>query len=174
MLVRYSVFIVLFLLFILEGTIYQIFAPDLHGFNYTLVPRWVLGVIVFAGILQGRGIGLSYAIGFGIMYDIIYAPLLGVYSFGMALVVYLMSVPVPSVQKNMGMTILLALLAITGFEYFIYGIYSLMGLASMPHDQFFYYRLLPTFVFNGLLFIAAGYFIRKWLLLVNRRRDEII
>ncbi|TMW71890.1 rod shape-determining protein MreD [Alteribacter natronophilus] len=172
--VRYSVFIVLFVLFILEGTVYQIFAPDQYGFAYTMVPRWVLGVIVFAGILQGRGIGLSYAIVFGILYDIIYSPLLGVYSFGMALAIYLVSVTVPFVQKNMGMTVFLVLAAIVGLEYFVYSIYSLMGLAHMPHNLFLYQRLLPTFVFNGLIFIAAGYFIRKWLLLVNRRKDEII
>ncbi|WP_096435897.1 rod shape-determining protein MreD [Alteribacter populi] len=170
--IRYSIFLGLLLLFVLEGTVFQIFAPDLYGFSYLLIPRWVLAVLVFVGILQGRGIALFYAIGFGILYDFIYAPLLGVYTFGMALVVYFVSFTIPFIQKNLGMSISLALLAIVGLEYFVYGIYTLMGLASQPHELFFYERLLPTFVFNGLLLIIAGYHLKKWILYVVKRRLE--
>ncbi|WP_026690503.1 rod shape-determining protein MreD [Alteribacter aurantiacus] len=172
--IRYSIFLVLFLFFVLEGTVYQIFAPDLHGFSYTLIPRWVLLVIVFVGILQGRGAAMLYAIGFGILYDVIYSPLLGVYTFGMAVMVYLVSFSIPFFQKNLGMTIFMALLAVVGLEYFVYGMYSLMGLASQPHNMFFYMRLLPTFVFNGLILVATGFFIRKWILYVVKRKQELL
>ncbi|MBM7097992.1 MULTISPECIES: rod shape-determining protein MreD [Alteribacter] len=172
--IRYSIFLVMFLLFVLEGTVFQVFAPDLHGFPYILIPRWVLLVLVFVGILQGRGPALLYAVGFGILYDVIYSPLLGVYTFGMAVVVYLVSFSIPFFQKNLGLSIMMALLAVVGLEYFVYGIYSLMGLASQPHNLFFYTRLLPTFVFNGLILVLTGFYLRKWILYVLKRKQEFI
>ncbi|MCD8509107.1 MAG: rod shape-determining protein MreD [Bacillus sp. (in: Bacteria)] len=111
--IRYYIFLLLFFLFIIEGTVFQIFAPDQYGVEYLFVPRWVFLVIIFAGIFRGRGVGTFYGIIFGVMYDVVYTSVLGIYAFGMGLIAYLLSISISFFQKHLTVAVLTSLLAIT-------------------------------------------------------------
>lgn len=97
--IRYLLFLVLFIFFIFEGTVFQIIAPDMFGTPYTFVPRWVFAIIIFAGIYRGRATGTMYAVIFGVIYDVVFMSILGIYAFGMGLIAYLLSISIPFFQR---------------------------------------------------------------------------
>ncbi|MDQ0256515.1 rod shape-determining protein MreD [Evansella vedderi] len=169
---RYYLFMVLFVLFIIEGTTFQIFAPDQYGVEYLFIPRWVFLVIIFAGIFRGRGTGTFYGITFGVMYDVIYTSLLGIYTFGMGLIAYLLSLSIPFFQKNLTVAVLTSILAITVLDYYVYGMMYLLGLTVIDHHEFLTVRFIPSLIMNMIIISIFAYPLRKWFHFLKRRMEE--
>lgn len=169
---RFALPAVLFLLFIIEGTLFQIFAPDYRGANWELIPRFTFILIILTGIFRGRSHGLFYGIVFGILYDIVYAPVLGIYTFGFGFVAYVFSISTTYVRRRLGVMTLLILAAVIFLEYYVYGFVSLLGITSLPHDAVFMNRFLPSFIFNGLVAAMLVYPVRSWFYSVDGINDR--
>ncbi|MBU9721902.1 rod shape-determining protein MreD [Bacillus alkalicola] len=169
---RYLLFIVLFILFIAEGTIYQVFAPDFRGSDYLFIPRWVFMIIIFAGIYRGRAIGTLHAVIFGVLYDIIFSSVLGIYTFAMGLIAYLFSIAHPFFQRNLVVSISMSIIAVMILEYFVYGFMLLLGYTTVLHEEFLYIRFIPTVIMNLVVIAVLAYPLRKWFYYVNQRAEE--
>lgn len=170
--IRYYIFLLLFFLFIIEGTAFQIFAPDQYGVEYLFVPRWTFIVIIFAGIFRGRGVGTFYGIIFGVMYDVIYTSVLGVYAFGMGLIAYLLSISISVFQKHLTVAVITCLLAITILDYYVYGMMYVLGLTSMVHEEFLHIKFIPSLIMNGVVISVFAYPLRKWFYYIQKRMAE--
>ncbi|UTR15465.1 rod shape-determining protein MreD [Salipaludibacillus sp. LMS25] len=162
MIVRYSLFIALFVLFIFEGTFYQAFAPDFYGFPYELIPRGMFMLILLTGIYRGRGYGLLYGIFFGILYDIVYSSVLGVYTFGMGLIAYVLSIPLPFIKNNLALTILTVISGVALLEYYIFGMMILLGITDLSNDIFLTVRFIPTLIMNFIILTLIAYPVKLW------------
>ncbi|MCR6111495.1 rod shape-determining protein MreD [Bacillus sp. A301a_S52] len=162
MIVRYSLFISLFILFIFEGTIYQVFAPDFYGFPYELIPRWMFMLILLMGIYRGRGYGLLHGIIFGVLYDIVYSSVLGVYAFGMGLIAYVLSISLPFVKNNLAITILTVISGVALLEYYVFGMMTLLGITDMSNDTFLTVRFIPTLIMNLIVLTIVAYPVKLW------------
>ncbi|SDN59220.1 rod shape-determining protein MreD [Alkalicoccus daliensis] len=169
---RFALPAVMFLLFILEGTAFQIFAPDYRGSELQFIPRFMFLLILMTGIFRGRSHGLFYAVIFGILYDIVYSPVLGVYTFGIGLLTYLFSMSTSYIKRRLGLVLLLVLMAVIGFEYYVYGMMSLLGITSLAHEAIFTTRLLPSFIMNGLVAALMVYPVRSWFYSVDGLDDR--
>ncbi|WP_280769772.1 rod shape-determining protein MreD [Salipaludibacillus daqingensis] len=172
MIIRYSTFIALFILFILEGTVYQVFAPDFHGFPYLLIPRWMFMLLLIAGIYRGRGYGLFYGIIFGVFYDIIYSQVLGVYTFGMGLLAYLLCNSIPIVKKNLSLIILSVTLGVVLLEYYVYGMMTLLGKTELSHEIFLSKRFFPTMIMNFIILAILAFPLRRWFQYFDRKMQD--
>ncbi|UTR11235.1 rod shape-determining protein MreD [Evansella sp. LMS18] len=169
---KYSLFLVLFVLFIIEGTVFQIFAPDQFGSDLLFIPRWSFMLIIFAGIFRGRGTGTLYGVIFGVMFDVIYSSLLGIYTFAMGLLAYLLSISIPFFQRNLPAAVFLTITAVILLEYFLYGMMLLLGMTAIPHHEFLYSRFLPSLAMNFFVLAAAAYPLRKWFEFIKRNEDD--
>lgn len=173
MMIRISLFLVLFFLFIIEGTVYQIFAPDYHGMDSQLIPRWMFMLILFAGIFRGRATGLFYAIIFGVFYDIVYSSTLGIYTFGMGLIVYLLSFSIPFFKRNLSMTIITVTVGVALLEYYVYGMMLLLGVTEMSNDEFLSIRFLPTLLMNLIVLTVVAFPLRIGFQYLEKRLGEL-
>ncbi|MGJ9384236.1 rod shape-determining protein MreD [Salipaludibacillus sp. CF4.18] len=173
MMIRVSLFLVLFFLFIVEGTVYQIFAPNAGEFDYQVIPRWMFMLILFAGIFRGRANGLFYAVIFGVIYDIVYSSTLGIYTFGMGVIVYLLSISIPFFKRNLSMTIITVIVGVGLLEYYVYGMMILLGLTEMSNDEFFSVRFLPTLLMNLIVLAVVAYPLRIGFLYLEKRLGEL-
>ncbi|WP_416151350.1 rod shape-determining protein MreD [Salipaludibacillus sp. HK11] len=173
MIIRYSTFIVLFILFIIEGTVYQVFAPDFYGVAYQLIPRWMFMLILVAGIYRGRGYGLLYGIIFGIFYDIIYSQVLGIYTFGMGLLAYLLCNPLPYIKKNIFVVILMVTFGVALLEYYVYGMMLLLGNTTLLHETFLSVRFIPTMIMNFVIIAALAFPLRLWFQYSERKMQDL-
>lgn len=156
-------FLILFLLFILEGTVMQDFTPKLHGEYIPVVPHFVLVALLLMGLLQSRRKAMIYGIIFGLLTDIIYTDLIGVYAFTMTLTIYLISYLSKFFHTNLFVIFFIVLLGISLLEFQVYGIYLLLGKASLSIDTFVKWRLPPVYILNGAFIILLFYPFRKFL-----------
>ncbi|WP_332629271.1 rod shape-determining protein MreD [Halalkalibacter flavus] len=137
-----------FLLLVIEGTLFQIITPSHHDMNVTLVPRFLVVMIVFIGIHFGRYSSIVYGLVFGLIYDIVYTQLLGVYMFGFGLIGYAFAYTYKQIQDSLFFHLLFATVAVSLFEYYQYGLYRLIGLADIGAVLFFHERFLPGLIVN--------------------------
>lgn len=170
--IRFALPAVMFILFVLEGTVFQIFAPDYRGADLTFVPRFMFILILLTGIFRGRSHGLFYAIIFGILYDIVYSPVLGIYTFGIGFITYIFSMSTSYVKRRLALVTLLAFAAVIGLEYYTYGMMSLLGITSLPHEAIFTTRFIPSFLMNGLAAALMVYPVRSWFYSVDGMDDR--
>lgn len=172
MIFRYGFITLLFIVFIFEGTVYQVFAPDFRGSDLLYIPRILFMLILTAGIFRGRGFGLAYGIIFGVLYDIVYSEVLGVYTFGFGLFAYLLALSFPFVKQNLSITVLIVITGVVCLEYYVYGMMSLVGLTGMPHEDFFSGRLIPTVLMNTGIMIVLVWPMKKWFEYIERRIQD--
>ncbi|WP_100373631.1 rod shape-determining protein MreD [Bacillus sp. FJAT-45037] len=151
----------LLLTLVIEGSLYQYFLPERLGANYIIVPRFLLVSLVLIGIYLGRSTGLLYALCFGLIYDVVYTELLGVYMFGFAVVGYAFALSYKQIQDSILVPLILSLVAVALFEYYQYGLFRLISITDMGAQVFVLERLLPTIVLNIGWAILMLYPIKK-------------
>jgi rod shape-determining protein MreD len=168
---RFLLPFIIFFLFIIEGTVMQIIAPDRFGSEYLVIPRFAFLIVIVVGIFLGRATGTVYGIILGIFQDVIYTHILGVYIFSMGLIAYLLGLSFKSFQKNLMLLIITALVGTLLLDYLVYGIHSMVGITNLPHHIFLQQRLLPSLVVNSVFMIIFAYPIRKLLFILQNKDD---
>lgn len=154
----------IFLLFIFEGTIFQVFAFERYGVNLVIVPHFTVIVIIMAGIFLGRKHGVLYGLVFGLLYDVIYTDMLGVYLFSLGVLGYVSSLSYKRIKQSMFFVILVVLTSLILLEYFVFGIHLLLRTTTVSGEVFFFMRLLPTLGLNFVVALVLFFPLRKLLL----------
>lgn len=127
--------------------------PVWFGMELAVVPRFLLIVILFIVIYHDSIKGIYYAIIFGLLYDVMYTDMIGVYLFTFALIAYLISQLMKYLHANLFVVFFVSLLGISSLEFLVYGLYWLIGLLDFQLDHLLYFRLLPTLTLNGLFIL---------------------
>lgn len=153
--------LLVFFFFIFEGTVMQVFSPQAFGFETVIVPRFVMVMIVFIAMYFSMSKTLVYAIVVGILYDLIYTDLIGVYLFSMAFSAYVISLCTKVIHTNSIVGLLFSLISVTILDFLVYGIYTLIGIADLPVTVFLSERLFPSLIVNGVFFILMYYPMRR-------------
>lgn len=154
----------IFLLFIFEGTIFQVFSFERYGLKLILVPHFTVIVIIMAGIFLGRKHGVLYGLVFGLLYDVIYTDMLGMYLFSMGVLGYVSSLSYRRIKQSLFWAILIVLTSLTLLEYFVYGLHLLLRTTTMGGEVFFFMRYLPTLGLNFVVALAMYVPLKKLLL----------
>ena len=148
---------VVFLFLALEGTLFQLIVPSPFTSDLVVVPRFLAVLIMFIGLGFGRLNSITYGLVFGILYDIVYTQILGVYAFGFAFIGYMFVVRSRLVQDSLLIKLVLILFAIAFIEFYQYGLYQLIGITQLPIDVFINERLFPSVVVNSAFAILIYY-----------------
>ncbi|WP_158738201.1 rod shape-determining protein MreD [Alteribacillus sp. YIM 98480] len=159
--IRFLLPIVVFALFILEGTWFQIFVPPSQDYNYILVPRFVLIAVVLISIFRGPGIGVLYGIAGGLLYDFVYTDLLGIYMFSLGFTAYISSFTYTAVRISYMWQMVIIIGSILIFEWMTYGLYYVVDYTDILFEDFFMVRLLPSWILNGCAAILLLYPFQK-------------
>jgi len=135
------------------------------AFNeYIFVPRFVAIIVVFISICVARFQGILYGLIFGFLYDAVYTEILGVYTFSFAILAYLSSKVMGIFYNNTLVASFLSLLMVAILEFYVYGIYKIIGEANMLFDTFMYNRFVPTVLINLIFTILFSYPLKKYLM----------
>ncbi|TVP84509.1 MAG: rod shape-determining protein MreD [Alkalicoccus sp.] len=161
----------IFILFIIEGTVFQIFSGSSHQDTWYFIPYFMLMLVILTGIFRGRSHGLFYGIFFGLLYDIVYGSVLGIYTFGMGLTAYIFSISAAPIKRSLRMLTVVILGAVIALEYYLYGMMSLLGMTGESHGGLFLTRFLPTFIINGIVAALIVSPVRYWFYTVDGRDD---
>ncbi|WP_154986116.1 rod shape-determining protein MreD [Laceyella tengchongensis] len=140
----------LLILFLLEGSVFQLLLPQAWGSTFVVIPQLVVsGIIVISLYLPKRYV-LMFAFSFGLLHDIVYGPAWGVTAFTLAAVAYgtyLLANHFPPFVWIVGVAIVVGQCCYT---LLVYGWYRLFGFTNMPFLFSFMTHIVPTLVFNAI------------------------
>ncbi|WP_347549418.1 rod shape-determining protein MreD [Pseudalkalibacillus hwajinpoensis] len=163
----------LFVLFLIEGTVFQVFAPEQYDFGFQLIPRFVTVIVVMIGMILSPAYGVLYGIIFGLLHDLIYTDLVGVYMFGIAVAAYIIGYFSKAFHLNWFTTLILGLLGVSMVEFYVYELFALINVTDLAFDSFFYKRYLPSLILNGVFLLIVYYPVKRLLEeLSESRRQE--
>jgi rod shape-determining protein MreD len=170
---KWTLPILALLCFVGESLFVQILPSEIYDFGRIIVPRFVMVIIVIATMYTNVKTGMTYGIILGLLYDLMYTNLIGVYMFAFPLIAYLIAKMMRILHINILIVSFMSLASITALEFFLYGVQLLIGGTSLQGIEFLQLRLLPTIVLN-LAFVILFYIplrkhFNKW---IDTKHDD--
>lgn len=153
----YLIPVFIFLALIFDGIVMNLFAEHFISPSYILTPRLLLFVLVVFTIFFPKQPLFLYALLFGIIYDSYYAGILGLYTAGLATVIYLIKRLQTYLNPTVLVSLILFIFADAYLETFIFAMYRLLGYTGMSFQVFLSTRLGPTLLLNIVFFIVCYY-----------------
>ncbi|HLS07551.1 rod shape-determining protein MreD [Lentibacillus sp.] len=149
--------LILFLLLILEGVALDLLPVSLLKGDLVFVSHWVFVFLVLLAIFFDRGdtyFSVFYGLLFGLLTDIVYTGILGVYMFSYAFAAYMIHGLTKILHANFFVTILLGTAGLMIVEVFINLIFSVTGVAELVWKDYLTDRLIPTIIANILCLLV--------------------
>lgn len=134
-----------------------------------VVPRFLLLALVFMAAYINQWYAVIYGLIFGLLYDINYTQILGVYMFGYAGLCYLLSKAFKVLHTNAFVVIVLSVLAVAVLEFYVYGVQFVISPSILPFHAFVIDRLLPTLALNSCAAILSVFLFKRYFVTYKRR-----
>ncbi|QBP40777.1 rod shape-determining protein MreD [Paenisporosarcina antarctica] len=144
-------------LFYLEP-VFGLFSPlDIGGEYRYLIPRFLIMYLIFISIYYSRNRAMAYALFFGLLYDVFFLDIIGLYSFLYPLICLIASFIMRYIHQHLIVTTLMSLVLVTGLEFALYQFFSLIGLTDISLQVFVRERLVPTMIANSIFLVVLGW-----------------
>ncbi|MEK4230148.1 rod shape-determining protein MreD [Solibacillus sp. FSL H8-0538] len=157
MFVRILIPAIAVLLFLLESE-FAMFSPIIiNEHTVILVPRFLILYLIFIAIYYNRKRAILYGLLFGILYDVFYIDIIGLYSVLYPLVCFIAGWSVKRIHPHLVFSTVLAIMLMTLLEFVLYEFFFLINFTAMPLDSFLSNRLIPTILANFLFLIMLGW-----------------
>ncbi|MFP7493496.1 rod shape-determining protein MreD [Terribacillus saccharophilus] len=161
--------LIMLLIVSLEGVATAMLPRQFIGGDAWLIPHWSLLFLVLIAMLydlDNTYYSLLYALIFGLLKDIVYTDMLGVYMFTYAFSIYLILELRRVLHGNIFVAALLGMLSIVFADVIGYIIYHLIGITPIGFGAYLLQRLLPTLGANlimlVILYLIFNKPLQKW------------
>lgn len=171
---RFILPFLVFFTFISESTFAQLIHIPFANENQLYIPHFTLIVVIFVTVYLNRTQGMLFGIVFGLLHDVVYIEVIGIYLFVYAFLAYLISKALIVLHRNVLIVLFLAILAIALMEFYVYGMNYLIGTTKMSLYHFTTLRLLPTLALNAVVAILIIYPLKTFLSKIKREESEEI
>ncbi|MFC7684533.1 rod shape-determining protein MreD [Ureibacillus sp. GCM10028918] len=172
--IRFLVPFVAVVLFLLEPE-FALFSPISWGEQtLVLVPRFVILYLIFISIYYSKKRACLYGLIFGLLYDVFYIDIIGLYSFLYPLLCFVAGSTVKFIHQHLSVTTILSVVLVALMEVFLYYFFNFIQFTTIPVSDFLSNRLLPTIIANLLFLIMLGWAF-KYLInarVLQRARDN--
>ena len=148
--------LILFAFVVFEGLAINLLPNEIALSEYLVIAHWVLALLVYVAVYydtESTLYSVFYAFIFGLLIDIIYTGILGVYMFSYGIVIYVIHGLQKLLQRNFYVLILLGAVAFLMADLLIYLMYSVVGITDMVWKEYLLQRLLPTTIANLVFFL---------------------
>lgn len=166
--------LVLFLLFLLEGTILKWIIPVVWQEQVVVSTHFTLVVILFIGIYRNRHSAMFYGLVFGLLHDIVYygATMVGTFSFAMGVTGYLSGLVNLRSRGNLLSSMVVLTMGNFIYEGIIYALYRSFQITQESLNWIFFRHMLPSVLINLLFALLVYVPLRKWLEDMSQNRTE--
>jgi rod shape-determining protein MreD len=148
-------------IFISESLFVNIFLGDQLKSEKIFVPHFIMIFLMFLAVYGTRRTALIYAFILGIMFDVVYTEVLGIYLFAFPIITFLLSGLMRVLQNNILLVSIITVLSIAILEVTIFQMNLIIGVASMTYQEFATMRLLPTLALNAAAVVILSYPLKK-------------
>ncbi|HEY4554430.1 MAG TPA: rod shape-determining protein MreD [Bacillaceae bacterium] len=162
--------LVLALAFYSESLFAAFFPPEAFGAERLFIPHFVASLLIFMGIYHFGHRALVYAAIFGLIYDVYYTGIIGVYLFMFPIAVYFAMKLMKVWHTNLLTSGLAAILSLALMESLVYGFQLLVMHVSVTPADFATDRLLPTLILNLAFIILVSFPFSRFLM--RRKKEE--
>ncbi|WP_102345409.1 rod shape-determining protein MreD [Bacillus sp. Marseille-P3661] len=160
---RFLLPFIIFIAFISESSFVELTPLGKLEMDRIFVPRFTIILIMLVTFFYDRNKAIVYSIIAGLLYDVIYTDIIGVYMFSFPLVIYIISYTMKVLHVNIFVVFLITVIGIGLLETIVYGLYYLVNVAPLDWNGFLYNRLLPTAVLNAVFIILVYYPMKQFL-----------
>jgi rod shape-determining protein MreD len=172
-LIRFLLPALFVLLFILESIFVELLPAELFNSDRILAPHFLMAGILFLTAYLSPKHGILYGFIFGLLFDVVYTEIIGIYLFLFPLIAYLFANMLRVLQINI---LIVSALSIIGIAFLEVGVYELMHLIKVTDMDFSAYvriRLVPTLILNLAFIVLAAYpFKRQFENAADRLRND--
>ncbi|TQR19200.1 rod shape-determining protein MreD [Psychrobacillus vulpis] len=170
--IRFLVIIISVLLFYMEP-IFGLFSPiELQGDFYVLVPRFLIMYLIFVSIYYDRKRAMLYGLIFGLLYDVFFIDIIGLYSFIYPLMCLVASLIAKYIHQHLLVATILTLVLVALVELLLFLFYTFIGIKSMTYTEFFQFNLIPTMIANLVFILMFGWGFKY--ILLNRFKQKAL
>ncbi|EUJ29414.1 cell shape-determining protein MreD [Listeria cornellensis FSL F6-0969] len=148
--------------FILEGVSSMLFSQSFFGEQRFFIPHFLIVMLVLMATFYSRNVTLIYAFVLGMVFDIYYTGILGIYFAIFPLVVYLTDKFMKVLQNNIILVGLVVVFNVILTECLVYGFYVLIGGTDMALATFVDRRLWTTILLNLAFFFGCVFPIQRF------------
>ena len=144
-------------MFILESVFLELLPANIYDHNWIIVPYFLFITILFFSIYGNRKIAIIYGFVFGLLFDIVYTEILGIYFFAFPFILYVCNKIMKAFHNNIFVVSIVSLLGISALEFIVYEIITVINLTTMDISSFLYLRLIPSLVLNLIFTVIVAY-----------------
>lgn len=155
--IRFLIPFIAIVLFLLEPE-FALFSPIQLGDGiYYLVPRFLILYLIFIAIYYSRKRAVTYGLIFGLLYDVFYIDIIGLYSVLYPLICFIAGSSVKFIHQHLITTTIISVLLVALMEVILYYFFFIIHFTSIPFSTFFISRLIPTIIANLLFLMILGW-----------------
>ncbi|MBM7554619.1 rod shape-determining protein MreD [Thalassobacillus pellis] len=158
MIQRFYLPLISFLLLVFQGMAMSLLPSSLVYSELLITPHWVLIILMLMAVFfdtDDTYYSILYAVIFGLLIDMVYTSMLGVYMFTYGIVIYIVHGFKKMLHGNFLVAMLLSIMGLCITEVFLYTIYFFSKVTQMPWESFLLDRLIPTVIANLLFFFLV-------------------
>ncbi|EUJ33245.1 cell shape-determining protein MreD [Listeria floridensis FSL S10-1187] len=159
--------------FILEGVVSLQFAKPLFGDSRMFVPHFLLVMLILMTAFYRRNTTLVYAFILGLVFDIYYTSVMGIYFAIFPFVVYITDKFLKVLQNNIVLVGLITVFNIILTESVVYAFYSLIGTTTMSIATFIDMRLWTTILLNFAFYLVVFFPFRYFLVKLKKSENRL-
>ncbi|MFC4403972.1 rod shape-determining protein MreD [Gracilibacillus xinjiangensis] len=157
-------------LIILEGALANILVKlSFIPAEWQIVSHFLLLFVIYITIFfdrQSTYYSFLFAVLFGLLVDILYTPILGIYLFAYAAAIYIVRNFMKWLHANFYVTVLMMIVGVFTADILAYFLYNIIQMHNMGWNEYLLDRLLPTISWNvivGIVFFPMLYkLLKKW------------
>lgn len=158
---RFLLPLLFILFFIAESIFVELLPGDIFDGKYIIVPRFLMIGLVFLIVYGPKKYWLFYAFIFGLLFDVVYTEIIGIYLFIFPIVCYLTSKMMKILQTNIIIVSFVALVGVALLELGSYEMNFLIHQTDMEFSSYISLRLLPTLLLNLIFIVIVAYPLKK-------------
>lgn len=167
-------FLIGILLFYIDTIIGLVIPMHFGKIDVIFVPHLTLMYLLILTIYRSFGVALILAIFFGLITDLYFGSIYGLYMFGYILAVVVMDRFFKIFYKDKVMIFIIILVSTLLIEIYVALIYGLIGFIQFNLLEFLLLRLLPTFILNIILLTILYPIMLKFLRKIQIKVDSRI
>lgn len=149
--------LLLLFLFVIEGVAYDLIPETMLDKGWLIVAHWAFLFLILMALfydLEHTYYSILAAIIIGLVTDIVYTDIIGVYMFAYGLVIYFVHGIRKVLHANFIVAVFLMIVGVVLADSGTSFVYSFIGVNNMQLTNYLLYRLLPTVIANMLAFIV--------------------
>jgi rod shape-determining protein MreD len=163
---------ILAIAFYSESLFTDLIPENVFGLEMLIVPRFLLVLFILMGIYYFENTTYIYAAVFGLLFDIYYTEIIGIYLCFFPITVYLASKMAKVIHVNFFTVSIIGIICLGIVEILVYGSNVLIRQVVFPFEHFIQSRLYATLIFNFSFLIIVFYPFSR--MLMRRKKEDLM